>query len=309
MGRCQCYEAVLTPSPRFDPARNEQPDRADNGARASAGRRMIKVGALATCVLAAAGAATALLLLRLDHRGVLATAAIDAGDKPALVRFMRDMGYPKHGEWCGEFAASIVARAGGIPPDGATLASNWRRYGSADATPRVGDVAVADRGVPTGETGSHVGFVTGIHLNDGTFTLESGNASSIFTTRKISCFSFHRPPGRVLAALIGNGIPPEAAVGRPPGRVSIGADQSVSATGSPDRDDCGQQSADPQESADTESPHAAGSAGGPQRAQRACPFCLGRESAAYRNARSCTAATQTSKQCPRFTARAAACLI
>src|SRR5215472_4223148 len=170
--------------------------------------------------LAAMGVATAIMLLFYvaDH-GVLATAAKYVDDEPELTKFMRDMGYPKAGEWCGEFAASIIKRAGGVPPSGAAVASNWRRYGTADAMPHVGDVAVALRGVPTGATGSHVGFVTDIDRENDTFTLESGNTSNIYTTRKISCFSFHTPPDTVLSAL--TGIPSETAIGKALARVPL----------------------------------------------------------------------------------------
>jgi hypothetical protein len=164
--------------------------------------------------LAAIGSATAIVLLfHFADQGVLATAAKYADDEPKLIAFMRDMGYPKVGEWCGEFAASIIKRAGGTPPSGAAVASNWRRYGTPDVMPHVGDVAVAARGVPTGETGSHVGFVTGVDRESGTFTLESGNGGNIYTTRKISCFSFHTPPNNVLSALNGNGVPSGTAIG------------------------------------------------------------------------------------------------
>jgi hypothetical protein len=154
-------------------------------------------------LLAAIGGATAILcLFYFADQGVLGMAAKYADDEPKLTKFMSDMGYPKSGEWCGEFAASVIKRAGGTPPSGAAIASNWREYGTPDAMPHVGEVAVADRGVPTGATGSHVGFVTDVDLMNGTFTLESGNSSNIYTTRKISCFSFHTPPNNVLSALI-----------------------------------------------------------------------------------------------------------
>jgi hypothetical protein len=115
--------------------------------------------------------------------------------------------------------------------------------------PHVGDVAVADRGVPTGATGSHVGFVTGVDLNNGTFTLESGNASNIYTTRKISCFSFRSPPNDVVSALTGNGVPSETTIGNeltslPLTRASIGGDPFVPAISSPDPDDCRQGTLD-----------------------------------------------------------------
>jgi hypothetical protein len=113
-------------------------------------------------------------------------AAQYADDEPTLMKFMSDMGYPKTGEWCGEFAASVIKRAGGTPPSGAAIASNWRGYGTPDAMPHVGDVAVADRGVPTGATGSHVGFVTDVNLRNGTFTLETATlATSIQHARSV----------------------------------------------------------------------------------------------------------------------------
>jgi CHAP domain len=194
--------------------------------------------------LAAIGGATAIMLLfYFADQGVLGMAAKYADDEPKLIKFMSDMGYPKTGEWCGEFAASVIKRAGGTPPSGAAIASNWRGYGAPDAMPHVGDVAVADRGVPTGATGSHVGFVTDVDLKNGTFTLESGNSSNIYTTRKIGCFSFHTPPNNVLSALIGNGVPSETAIGNaltglPLSRASIGVYAFVPAISSPDPDDC-----------------------------------------------------------------------
>ena len=214
-------EAFLSPSPSIR-RRTEMMVHV-----AIAERRTITVNSLMKYLLAAVSGATAILLFSLADQGVLAMAARYAGDKPTLIKFMRDMGYPKIGEWCGEFAASIIMRAGGTPPSGAAVASNWRTYGTPDATPHVGDVAVADRDVPTGEIGSHVGFVTDVDLKSGTFTLESGNASNIYTTRKISCFSFHTPPNNVLSALIGNGVPSGSAAGGtitrlPLSRVSIG---------------------------------------------------------------------------------------
>lgn len=203
------------------------------------------VSSLIKNLVAALCAATAILSLHLSGHGVLAMAAKYADDKPALIRFMRDMGYPKIGRWCGEFAASIIARAGGTPPAGAAVASNWRSYGTADATPHVGDVAVADRGVPTGELGSHIGFVTDIDLEHATFTLESGNARNIYTTRKISCFSFRRPPDTVLSALTGNGVPKGAAVADAPTGLPLdrtgSAAAPLAAAMSSAADDCSQE--------------------------------------------------------------------
>ena len=59
--------------------------------------------------LATMGCAKAIMrLFYFADQGVLATAPSYADDEPKLMKFMRDMGYPKTGEWCGEFAASII---------------------------------------------------------------------------------------------------------------------------------------------------------------------------------------------------------
>lgn len=193
------------------------------------------------------GATAIMFLFYFADQGVLGIAAKYADDEPTLMKFMSDMGYPKIGEWCGQFAASVIKRAGGTPPTGAAIASNWRGYGTPDAMPHIGDVAVADRGVPTGATGSHVGFVTDVDLMNGTFTLESGNSSNIYTTRKISCFSFHTPPNDVLSVLIGNGVS-SGAIGDAPSSLPFSRTSfevpSVPALSSPEPDDCGQRSLD-----------------------------------------------------------------
>jgi hypothetical protein len=204
-------------------------------------RGVMTMDCLMRYTLATVGGATAIaimLLLYPADQGVLAMAAKYAADEPKLVQFMLDMGYPKIGEWCGEFAASVIKRAGGTPPSGAAIASNWRKYGTQDAMPHLGDVAVADRGVPTGETGSHVGFVTDIDLKNDTFTLESGDSCDVFTTRKIGGFSFRRPPNNVLSALTGNGSPSGAAIACASVAPSIGVYPLVAAASSPNLDDC-----------------------------------------------------------------------
>jgi uncharacterized protein (TIGR02594 family) len=193
------------------------------------------------------GAAAIMLLLYFADQGVLATAATYADDEPRLIKFMSDMGYPKNGDWCGEFAASIIMKAGGTPPSSAAIASSWRRYGTPDATPRVGDVAVADRGVATGSIGSHVGFVTAVDPETDTFTLESGNASNVYTTRKISCYSFHTPPDTVVSALTGNGFRPAIAAalaGRAFSHAIAGPHPVVPAVSWASPNDCRQRGAD-----------------------------------------------------------------
>jgi uncharacterized protein (TIGR02594 family) len=90
-------------------------------------------------------------------------------------QFMASQGYPKAGNWCGEFAASVVKSAGGTPPKNPAIASNWRNWGSAvEGAPQPGDVAVR-RGARTGSTGSHVTFVEGFDPKNGRFTGVGGN--------------------------------------------------------------------------------------------------------------------------------------
>jgi CHAP domain-containing protein len=266
-----------------------------------------------------------MLLFYFADQGVLGMAAKYAEDEPQLIKFMSDMGYPKTGEWCGEFAASVIKRAGGTPPSGAAIASNWREYGTPDAMPHVGDVAVADRGVPTGATGSHVGFVTDVDLTNGTFTLESGNSSDIYTTRKISCFSFHMPPHNVLSALNGNGVPFVTAIGNaltglPLSPASIRVYPFGPATSPPDPDDCSQGSLDPDNYDDqNDDSLQRGQALAtsidfdlhlpPSDAPRFCPYAgMTRESTMYRPYRRCTVTT-TKGECLAWRVRASACFI
>jgi hypothetical protein len=87
---------------------------------------------------------------------------------------MAQQGYPKHGNWCGEFAASVVKSVGGKPPQNPEIASNWRNYGVADASPHAGDIAVR-RGAATGALGSHVTMVEDYDPKTGRFTGIGGN--------------------------------------------------------------------------------------------------------------------------------------
>ena len=266
------------------------------------------VSRLMKCFLAALGGATAIMLL---FYCVLGMAAKYAEDEPNLIKFMSDMGYPKTGEWCGEFAASVIKRAGGTPPSGAAIASNWRGYGTPDAMPHVGDAAVADRGVPNSATGSHVGFVTDVDLKNGTFTLESGNSSNIYTTRKISCFSFHTPPKSVLSALTGNGVLSGTAIGIALTGLPL---MLVPAKSSPDPDDCSQGSLDTDNYDEIQNDDSLQQVQAPATsldfervyvlplprsdAPRFCPYAgMTRESILYRPYRRCTATTTKGKQC------------
>jgi hypothetical protein len=116
----------------------------------------------------------------------------------AVDQFMRAQGYPKDRQWCGDFAASVVKAAGYTPPAGAAVASNWRRFGVPETgLPHPGDIAIANRGVATGATGSHVTFVESYDPTTGRFTGLGGNQRAGFESSfAASGYTFRRPPDR-----------------------------------------------------------------------------------------------------------------
>jgi hypothetical protein len=125
-----------------------------------------------------------------------ARAVAFTGGPGAVEQFMKAQGYPKAGNWCGEFAASVVKASGYRPPPGAAIASNWRNFGVADPTPHPGDIAVADRGVRTGSTGSHVTVVESVDPKTGTFVGLGGNQRAGFESNfKTAGYTFRRPEG------------------------------------------------------------------------------------------------------------------
>jgi uncharacterized protein (TIGR02594 family) len=106
--------------------------------------------------------------------------------------FMRSQGYPKAGNWCGEFAASVVKSAGGTPPQNPAIASNWRNWGTpVEGAPQPGDVAVR-KGARTGSTGSHVTFVENYDPKTGTFTGLGGNQGRWESKQNASRYEFRR---------------------------------------------------------------------------------------------------------------------
>lgn len=119
-----------------------------------------------------------------------------------LERFMREQGYPRAGNWCGEFAADVIRSVGGTPPANPEVASNWRNWGTPTNSPVPGDVAVARwGGWPTGHTGSHVTFVESIDPEHGTFVGVGGNQGSHARgTFRINSFDFRHGSGEANTA-------------------------------------------------------------------------------------------------------------
>jgi uncharacterized protein (TIGR02594 family) len=107
---------------------------------------------------------------------------------------MAAQGYPKAGNWCGEFAASVVKSAGGTPPKSSAVASNWRNWGTAVDTPQPGDIAVR-RGAATGQTGSHVTVVESVDPRTGSFVGLGGNQGKWESKYAQSRYEFRRATG------------------------------------------------------------------------------------------------------------------
>lgn len=95
------------------------------------------------------------------------------GGPGAVFAFMRKNGYPRHGAWCGDFAAAVMSSEGLPVPRQPWVASNWRNWGTPARTPQPGDIAVR-RGVPTGAGGSHVMMVERV-FPDGSAIVIGGN--------------------------------------------------------------------------------------------------------------------------------------
>jgi uncharacterized protein (TIGR02594 family) len=115
------------------------------------------------------------------------------GGPGAVERFMAAQGYPKAGNWCGEFAAAVVKSQGLTPPKDAAVASNWRKFGApVEGAPQPGDIAVR-KGPRTGDTGSHVTFVENFDPKTGTFTGLGGNQGRFESNYSASRFDFRRP--------------------------------------------------------------------------------------------------------------------
>jgi hypothetical protein len=118
-----------------------------------------------------------------------------------LSQFMAEKGYPRSGAWCGQFAASVVKSAGGAPPKGAAVASNWLTWGQHVDPKDVqeGDVAVRKTsryGGPAvpGKPGSHVAFAGGA-IKDGKFEMVGGNQGGIRPGVNASQYEFRRGTG------------------------------------------------------------------------------------------------------------------
>lgn len=122
------------------------------------------------------------------------------GGPGAVSAYMERAGYPRNGNWCGEFAAAVVKTAGGQVPMHPEVASNWRRWGLEVAEPSPGYVAVR-RGTPTGSTGSHVTFVESSDPQRGTFVGLGGNQGRPEVTLSARDYQFYAPRPNATASV------------------------------------------------------------------------------------------------------------
>jgi hypothetical protein len=104
------------------------------------------------------------------------------GNIQAVKDFMARNGHPMNGDWCGEFAASVVTAGGGTPPKNPQLASNWLNYGVHSDTAKEGYIAAKttnrNTGAPLapGQVGGHVMTVGKYDEKTGTYDIISGNS-------------------------------------------------------------------------------------------------------------------------------------
>lgn len=126
-------------------------------------------------------------------RGAYWTLSSSRGNPEALRQYLESVGVHRDGNWCGEFAAATFRHAGLTPPKDYQIASNWRNIGPEvpAGKEQPGDVAVR-RGVATGATGSHVGFVSGVE-GKGIFDLLGGNQGRPVSPNQESRYQFFRP--------------------------------------------------------------------------------------------------------------------
>ena len=124
--------------------------------------------------------------------GALSDALRFAPNSSTAIPFLRRMGVQYDvGEWCGDFAAAVIKSAGGTPPSGYPGARNWLKFGTPDALPHVGDIAVR-------RNLGHVTFVSKVYP-DGSVDLEGGNQGGHPVYHSASRGYFYRkPPDDVL---------------------------------------------------------------------------------------------------------------
>jgi hypothetical protein len=126
-----------------------------------------------------------------------------SGGPAAAQEFIRSQGYHVDSAWCGDFAAAVVKKAGGVPPDNPALADNWRNWAGATrhgGPPLPGDVATKIH--PPGTHG-HVTFVEDYDPKTGTFHGIGGNQGHGRSSFGSDRYTFATPKPRDLLGTAG----------------------------------------------------------------------------------------------------------
>ncbi|MET3995999.1 hypothetical protein ABID65_007671 [Bradyrhizobium sp. S3.9.2] len=170
-----------------------------------------------------------------EARGMLSRGASSG----QLSQFMASKGYPRSGAWCGQFAASVVQSAGGAPPKGAAIASNWLNWGQHvdPSDVKEGDVAVRKTSryggmAKPGQPGSHVAFAGGA-VAGGKFEMVGGNQGGIRQGVNASQYEFRRGTGEKTTAAAAASAGPTAGGGSAGDRKTVKGSYFGSAPGWP----------------------------------------------------------------------------
>jgi len=124
-------------------------------------------------------------------------------DNSVILGWAKELNLPNYKSddtpWCGLFMAKIAKDAGKVYPGAPLWARNWMLFGSASATPMLGDVLVFNR--PGG--GGHVGLYVGedadaFHVLGG----NEGDAVSIVRMARARLLAARRPAYRVQPASV-----------------------------------------------------------------------------------------------------------
>ncbi|WP_163508233.1 CHAP domain-containing protein [Fodinicola acaciae] len=94
-------------------------------------------------------------------------------------------------EWCGDFAAWVMKKAGGKAPSGYPAAAAWRKWKKV-GTPKPGDVAVRS-------DGNHVEVVVGVSRSGGKLVVasiggNSGNKVTYHSNNSYARWTYHNNP-------------------------------------------------------------------------------------------------------------------
>jgi hypothetical protein len=99
------------------------------------------------------------------------------GNPQKLKEFINSQGYKVDDNWCGDFAAAVVTKAGGTPPKNPAWAMNWHDYGEHAEIPQAGDIITKWR---LSHGHGHVGVIKSFDPKTNTVEIEQGNTNAVY---------------------------------------------------------------------------------------------------------------------------------